>query len=151
MNQAFNPNSFNSISLYQPQNLFDPNKFNSLNFGTNINGAGLENNTNFLGAFDGSSVQQDDGIFGKLGMNIPTLELGLKGLNSLSNLYGALEASKLAREQMNSAREFADINLANQIKSYNTALADRARSRAVAEGQPQSVADAYVEANRMTR
>lgn len=77
--------------------------------------------------------------------------MGLGGLNALGNIYGALQANKLAKNQFSFAKDVTNTNLNNQIKSYNTALEDRARSRAVAENRDQSTADAYIAANRLTR
>lgn len=91
------------------------------------------------------------GSAGQLGMNIPTFQLGLGAIGSLANIYGGFQANKLAKDQLNFTKSVTNTNLNNQIKSYNTALEDRARSRAVAENRDQSSADAYVAANRLTR
>ncbi len=86
-----------------------------------------------------------------LGMNMPTLQLGMGALNSFANLWQSWNASKLAKEQFKFAKEFANTNLNNQIQSYNTALSDRAGSRAVMEGRSPESAQAYVQANAMRR
>lgn len=91
------------------------------------------------------------GILGGLGMNIPTLQLGLGMLSSLGGLYGANQANKLARDSFNFSKGVTNTNLNNQIKSYNTALEDRARSRAVTEGRDASTADDYISRNRLSR
>lgn len=87
----------------------------------------------------------------KLGANIPTFQLGLMGLNTIGNLWGAFQANKLARDQMDFTKTIGNANLNNQIKSYNTALSDRARTRAVMEGRSQEDAQAYIDANKLTR
>lgn len=87
----------------------------------------------------------------KLGWNAPTLGMGMQGLGALGNLWGAWQSSRLARDQLDFTKKFANINLNNQIKSYNTALEDRSRSRAAAEGQSAAEAQAYVDRNRLTR
>jgi hypothetical protein len=87
----------------------------------------------------------------KLGWNAPTLQMGMQGAGMLSNLWGAWQSNRLARDQLDWTKKFANINLNNQIKSYNTALEDRSRSRAAVEGQSAAEAQAYVDRNRLTR
>lgn len=87
----------------------------------------------------------------QLGLNVPTFQLGLGALGSLANIYSGFQANKLAKDQLNFTKSVTNTNLNNQIKSYNTALEDRARSRATAENRDQSTADAYIAANKLTR
>ena len=103
-------------------------------------GIGVDSPTSFL---SGSANQ--------LGMNVPTFQLGLGALGSLANIYSGFQANKLAKDQLNFTKSVTNTNLNNQIKSYNTALEDRARSRATAENRDQSSADAYIAANKLTR
>lgn len=103
-------------------------------------GTGLNIPTSFL---SGSANQ--------LGMNVPTFQLGLGALGSLAGIYSGFQANKLAKDQLNFTKSVTNTNLNNQIKSYNTALEDRARSRATAENRDQSSADAYIAANKLTR
>lgn len=103
------------------------------------------------GAAGAAGAAANSGIFGGLGMNIPTLRLGLGALSSLGNIYGAFQANKLARDNFNFTKDVTNTNLNNQIKSYNTTLEDRARSRATQEGRDQASADAYIAANRLSR
>lgn len=103
------------------------------------------------GNLDNSLFGSGNGSAGQLGMNIPTFQLGLGALGSLANIYSGFQANKLAKDQLNFAKSVTNTNLNNQIKSYNTALEDRARSRAVAENRDQSTADAYIAANKLTR
>lgn len=91
------------------------------------------------------------GSANQLGLNVPTFQLGLGALGSLANIYGGFQANKLAKDQLNFTKSVTNTNLNNQIKSYNTALEDRARSRATAENRDQSTADAYIAANKLTR
>lgn len=86
-----------------------------------------------------------------LGWNLGTGQLALAGLGTIGNLWTAFGAQNLARKQFDFTRGVTETNLANQIKSYNTALADRARARAATENRPQAEADAYVAANRLSR
>ncbi len=103
-------------------------------------GIGVASPTSFL---SGSANQ--------LGMNVPTFQLGLGALGSLAGIYSGFQANKLAKDQLNFTKSVTNTNLNNQIKSYNTALEDRARSRATAENRDQSSADAYIAANKLTR
>ena len=83
------------------------------------------------------------------GWNANTLNFGMQGLMGLGNLWGAWQSNKLARDQLNFTKDFANRNLANQTKAYNTALEDRGRARAAVEGQTSAEAQAYIDRNRL--
>ena len=125
---------------------------NNQNFNTpamNYNpGAAIGMDTN-LGTSAPTSFMS--GSANQLGLNVPTFQLGLGALGSLANIYSGFQANKLAKDQLNFTKSVTNTNLNNQIKSYNTALEDRARSRATAENRDQSTADAYIAANKLTR
>lgn len=103
----------------------------------NVTGAGA-NKFNF---FDPNNT--------KFGWNANTLNFGMQGLMGLGNLWGAWQSNKLAKDQLNFTKDFANRNLANQTKAYNTALEDRARSRAAVEGQTSAQQQAYIDRNRL--
>ena len=84
-----------------------------------------------------------------IGANLKTFNGGIQGLASLGNLWAGAQQLKLAKSQFDASRDFANINLANQTKSYNTAVADRARSRGAMEGQSQSQVDDYIARNSL--
>ena len=84
-----------------------------------------------------------------LGLNVGTAQLALSGLGTIANLWGGFEARNLAKKQFKFQKDFAEKNYANQISSYNTALEDRSRSRAVVEGQSSSEAEEYIKKNRL--
>lgn len=86
-----------------------------------------------------------------LGLNLPTAQLAMTGLGTIGNLWAAFQAQKIAKQQLATARDFGEANLTNQIQSYNTALADRARSRGFVEGQSPEQTQAYIDENRLTR
>ena len=65
------------------------------------------------------------GIGSGFGWNMPTFALGLQGLNSLGSLYMGAKSLSLANKQFESAQKFANINLANQTKSYNDTLENK--------------------------
>ncbi len=95
----------------------------------------------------GTQVQPAAGF--QLGWNAPTLQMGMQGLNTIGNIWGAWQANKLARDQLNFTKKIASANLNNQISAYNTALEDRARSRAAVEGQTSAEQQAYIDKNRL--
>lgn len=85
------------------------------------------------------------------GWNMNTAQLGLGALQSLGGLFNAFQSNRLARDQFNFTKEFANTNLNNSIQSYNTSLSDRANARAKVQGDSDSERDAYIAANRLTR
>lgn len=76
--------------------------------------------------------------------------LAIGGLQTLGNLWMGLQANNMARKQFNFQRDFANANLAQSIKQYNTGLEDRLRSRAVTEGRDSGWADAEIARNRLS-
>ena len=87
-----------------------------------------------------------------IGWNRGTLDTGFKGLATLGNLWGAFQGNKLARKQLSLATDAYNTNLTNQIKSYNTALEDRIRSRYVHDDKAgQAEATRQIEANKLVR
>lgn len=97
----------------------------------------------------GSDTGDDDP--NALGWNIPTLKLGFGALNSIGNLYASLQSLSLAKKQFAFQKDAYNQNLTNSIQSYNTALDDKARSRAVMEGQTDAERDAYIEKNSLKK
>lgn len=84
---------------------------------------------------------------GPLGM----ANAALGGLQTIANIWGAFQAQKMAKKQFKFTKDVTNTNLANQIQSYNTALADRARSRGVVEGQTPDQVSQYISANALNR
>jgi hypothetical protein len=76
---------------------------------------------------------------------------GLQGLQTLAGMWMGMKQLSLAKKQFRFQKDITNTNLANQIKSYNTALSDRARSRGFTEGQSQNQIDSYVRDNSMSR
>jgi hypothetical protein len=91
------------------------------------------------------------GFASGLGGPLGVASLGLSALSSLGSLWMGLKANKLAKKQFKFTKDVTNTNLANQIQSYNTALADRARSRGVMEGQTQDQVAGYINANALSR
>lgn len=63
------------------------------------------------------------------GFNMPTLQLGLQGLNAITGLYFGSKALGMAKDQFNFSKQMAQTNLKNQVNAYNTGLEDRLRTR----------------------
>ena len=84
-----------------------------------------------------------------LGMNVKTGQLALAGLDTIGSLWGGFAARGLANKNFNFQKDFAEKNYVNQLKSYNTALEDRGRSRAVMEGQSDAEARDYIAKNKL--
>lgn len=90
------------------------------------------------------------GAFGGLG-TAGAINAGLSGLQTLGGLWMGLKQLSLAKKQFQFSKDFANTNLANSMKTYNTALGDRARSRGFTEGQSQATTDKYVADNRLAK
>jgi hypothetical protein len=75
----------------------------------------------------------------------------ISGLQTLGALWMANKQMKLAKKQFKFNKDITNINLNNQMQSYNTALADRARGRGVMEGQTSDQVSQYINANSLSR
>lgn len=91
------------------------------------------------------------GLGSGLGFNVGTGQLALGGLQSLAGIFNSLQANKLANQQFKFTKDVTNTNLNNSIKSYNTALSDRANSRYFTQNQSQAEADKYIAANQLSR
>jgi hypothetical protein len=148
---------FNSGSFYNPQGNFDfsslvPNNTATLGMGADL-GSGIT-----APAMSTSPLSANMNQFSQLGaqntglgFNLPTAQLGLSALGSLGSLWGAFNASNLAQKQFDYTKGVTDTNLNNSIKSYNTALEDRARARASVTGQSSTDTQAYIDKNSLSR
>lgn len=85
----------------------------------------------------------------KFGMNMPTFNAALGGLQTLGSLWNAFQANSLMKKSINAQTKFAQANLDNQTQSYNTTIADRARNRAFVEGTGQAAVDDYIAKNSL--
>lgn len=104
--------------------------------------------------FGGAS--KTGGLFGgggALGTGMNGFQLGgdiLGGLKTLGGLYMGIRQLGLANKQFKLSRDFANANLTNQTKAYNTNLADREASRASFTGMSPQQAQAYVSSNSLS-
>lgn len=85
----------------------------------------------------------------EFGMNIPSFQLGLSGLSTLGNLWGGYQSTKLAKDAFNFQKGMAEKNYANQLKSYNTALTDRATTRGFVQGDTAEETQKYIDENKL--
>lgn len=76
-------------------------------------------------------------------------ELGLGTLQTGMGIYGGLKQLGLAKDQFNFTKRIAEANLANSLKSYNTALEDRARARYAYQTGNANDADEYIKKHRL--
>lgn len=111
----------------------------------NPNSPVSENSLSTLGSLFGgaNSFAQSLGGWGNL----------LQGIGSLYSMYKGIGLAEdqldLARDQFNFGRNYSSAQLNNNIDSYNTALADRARTRAFTETGNQNAYNDWYEKNKL--
>lgn len=105
------------------------------------------------------AAAQSQGIMGGFGDMLKGTLLNKEGslnvgnltdlLGSIGGIYGAFKQLGLAKDQLNFSKETFRTNLANQTKSYNTALEDRLSGR-YSEASRDSARDKeYLDKNRL--
>ena len=70
-------------------------------------------------------------------------------LGSAMGIYGGFQQLGLAKDALNFQKDSYRTNLANQTKSYNTAVEDRAAARAAGLGWSDSQRDDYARKNKL--
>jgi hypothetical protein len=96
----------------------------------------------------------DGGFFGGMdGMDKAKLALG--GLQTIGGLWSAWQSAKLAKKSFKFNKAFANRNLENQTKTYNTAMDDRVSNRqtmyaGTSHAMSPAQAEAYLNANRLS-
>lgn len=111
---------------------------------SNFDGSGLP------GMATGGGGAGAGGIFGTGMGGLDFAKTAIGGVGTLANIWNAWQGMKMARKQFNFTRNFANANLANQTKTYNTNLADREGSRAVMEGLTPQQAQSYIASNSLS-
>lgn len=92
----------------------------------------------------GSTSQQDG-----FGFNSNTIGMVMGGLQALGSLWNSYNQQKLAKEQFKFQKQAWQTNLANQTKTYNTALEDRIRARHFTEGKSAKETNDYIATHRL--
>ena len=116
------PQSFTGSGLRMPTM---SSTGNNGSWGLNPQSSGLGMQYGGQTATSGLNLNQSNGF----GFNMPTLQLGLQGLNAISGLYFGSKAMGMAKDQFNFSKQMAQTNLRNQVNAYNTSLEDRLRTR----------------------
>lgn len=105
-----------------------------------------------------TDANQGTGIFGSLGKTFLKdgggLDLGAIGdlagtIGGFGQLFLAADANKTAKDTLAFQKQAFAENLGNQKKSYNTALRDRARTRAIQNNEDPSTARKYFNKNKL--
>lgn len=84
------------------------------------------------------------------GFNMGTAQLGLDGLKTIGNLFGAYQANKLAKEQFDFSKKFAQKNLTNQTQSYNDRMADTLNARGFTAGTSKETTASEIERRKLS-
>lgn len=74
-----------------------------------------------------------------------------QGLAALGSLWSASKQQKQAKKQFKFAKEVANANLSNSIKSYNNSLSDRLSSRGAYQQEDKSVVDDQIKRQSLSR
>jgi len=119
-------------------------------------GSQYDNNVSIYGA-DAAMDWQNKGMMGKTfttpggGLNFDNISSVLSGVGAIGSLWGGIQANKIAKDSLNFQKESYATNLNNQISSYNTALEDRATSRAnfVGTAAAHDNAQAYITKHKL--
>lgn len=107
----------------------------------------LDQQAGWLNGFD-QALMPSQGGFGQMNFK-DKASMALAGLQTLGSLFGAFKQLSLANKQFEFQKKFANANMANSIKTYNTSIEDRARARGFTEGQTPAQIQQYVDQNRM--
>lgn len=97
----------------------------------------------------GTGQGDKPGMFGGIWDKIGGLEGAMGLLQGIGSIWAANKQLGMMKESLNLNRRAFETNLANQTKSYNTALEDRANARASFTGQSRAETDDYINRHRL--
>ena len=83
------------------------------------------------------------------GMNTQTLGAGIAAFSSLANAWNAYEANKMAKQKFSFEKDSWQKNYDNSLKSYNSALSDRAEGMAGWNGWDKTKTDEYIKSRSL--
>ncbi len=85
----------------------------------------------------------------KLSQYLGDFGSGVSILGDLASIYLGFQANKMAKKELATQTGFANANLENTVKSYNTRLADIRRARGYTQGDSASTTEAGISANSL--
>lgn len=77
------------------------------------------------------------------GFGMDEAKLAMGGLQTIGQLWGAIQSAKLAKKSFNFQKEMSEANFANQMRAYNDALDGKRRTREIVEGQSAAQGQEY--------
>ncbi len=83
------------------------------------------------------------------GLNFAAIGDIAKGIGGLGSLYLGMKANSQAEDALAFQKKAYKTNLGNSISSYNMALEDRMRSRAVQQGDSSAETEAYIQKHKL--
>jgi hypothetical protein len=85
----------------------------------------------------------------KLSQYLGDFGSGVSILGDLAQIYLGFQANKMAKKELATQTGFANANLENTVKSYNTRLADIRRARGHTQGDSAADIEAGITANSL--
>lgn len=154
--EYLNKNIIDGNSLFNNtnNNLYSfRNRLNNSSFSVNPNSLNfMEPNTINLNKYM-PKIKTDNGIEDFYKKNADMLKFGMESLKGIGDLAASYNQYNLAKKQFNFKKDFAERNLANQTKSYNTELEHQARLRSAqtsSDGRAnESSVEEYVRKNKL--
>ena len=83
------------------------------------------------------------------GLNFAALGDIAKGIGGFGSLYLGMKSNSQAEDALACQKKAYKTNLGNSISSYNMALEDRMRSRAVQQGDSSAETEAYIQKHKL--
>lgn len=145
---------YSQMGTLTPSNFAPAGAYAGADLGIGGYGGGISGMNGAGGVIAAPSIpgMSSGGMFGSgFGANMDTAKLGLAGIGTIGSLWGAFQAASLAKKQFAYTKDVTETNLANQLKTYNTGLTDRANNRAIVEGKTPEQTQQYISANQLTR
>lgn len=116
-----------------------------------MSGVDVSQDAGFGGNFLWGAEGGPQGLLGGKGSGLNFKGLGMVagGLQTLGNIWNSYQQTKMAKEQLAFSKQAFATQLGDQRQTYNSALNDRARSRAAMEGQTSEQRDTYLDEHQL--